>query len=78
MWRMQSNAETYRLMADQSDRDLLITLVKDVAEVKTEVRAYRALERDVRDLQKKMWVFMGFAGAIGGTIVSIIQNAIGV
>jgi len=78
MWRMQSNPETYRLMADQSDRDLLITLVKDVAEVKTEVRAYRALERDVRDLQKKMWVFMGFAGAIGGTIVSIIQNAIGV
>lgn len=65
-------------MADQSDRDLLITLVKDVAEVKTEVRAYRALERDVRDLQKKMWVFMGFAGAIGGTIVSIVQNAIGV
>lgn len=65
-------------MADQSDRDLLITLVKDVAEVKAEVRAYKALERDVRDLQKKMWLFMGFAGAIGGSIVSIIQTAMGV
>lgn len=64
-------------MADQTDRDLLITLVKDVAEVKAEVRAYKALERDVRDLQKKMWLFMGFAGAIGGSIVSIIQTATG-
>lgn len=77
MWRMWRNPRTGEVMADQTDRDLLITLVKDVAEVKAEVRAYKALERDVRDLQKKMWLFMGFAGAIGGSIVSIIQTATG-
>lgn len=62
---------------NESDRDLLIALIKDVAEVKTEVRAYRSLEKDVRDLQKKMWLFMGFSGAIGGSIVSIIQSVVG-
>lgn len=77
MRRMWRNPRTGEIMADQTDRDLLITLVKDVAEVKAEVRAYKALERDVRDLQKKMWLFMGFAGAIGGSIVSIIQTATG-
>lgn len=64
-------------MPNESDRDLLIALIKDVAEVKTEVRAYRSLEKDVRDLQKKMWLFMGFSGAIGGSIVSIIQSVVG-
>lgn len=64
-------------MPNESDRDLLIALIKDVAEVKTEVRAYRSLEKDVRDLQKKMWLFMGFSGAVGGSIVSIIQSVVG-
>lgn len=63
-------------MADATDRELLITIVKDLATLKAEVNGYKQLERDVREIQKKIYVFMGFAGAIGGSIVAIIQQAV--
>ncbi len=64
-------------MPNETDRDLLIALIKDVAEVKTEVRAYRALERDVRNLEKKMVAFMTLASIGGGVIVAALQKGLG-
>lgn len=64
-------------MANETDRDLLITLVKDVAEVKTEVRAYRQLEKDVRTLEKRMVAFMTMASIGGGVIVAALQKGLG-
>lgn len=64
-------------MPNETDRDLLIALIKDVAEVKTEVRAYRALERDVRNLEKKMVAFMTMASIGGGVIVAALQKGLG-
>lgn len=61
-------------MAESTDRELLITIVKDLATLKAEMSAYKQLERDVRELQKKIYVFMGFAGAIGGSIVAIAEG----
>jgi hypothetical protein len=61
-------------MAESTDRELLITIVKDIATLKAEMSAYKQLERDVRELQKKVYVMTGFAGAIGGTIVAIAQG----
>lgn len=63
-------------MAESTDRELLITIVKDLATLKAEMNGYKSLERDVRELQKKIYVFMGFAGAIGGTIVALINQAV--
>ncbi len=65
-------------MPSETDRDLLIALIKDVAEVKTEVRAYRSLEKDVRNLEKKMVAFMTLASIGGGIIVSVIQSGLGI
>jgi hypothetical protein len=64
-------------LPNETDRDLLIALIKDVAEVKTEVRAYRALERDVRNLEKKMVAFMTLASIGGGVIVAALQKGLG-
>jgi hypothetical protein len=64
-------------MAETTDRELLITIIKDLATLKAEMNGYKQLERDVRELQKKIYLFMGFAGAIGGSIVAIAQTAIG-
>lgn len=64
-------------MPETTDRELLITIVKDLATLKAEMNGYKQLERDVRELQKKIYLFMGFAGAIGGSIVAIAQQAIG-
>jgi len=64
-------------MPETTDRELLITIIKDLATLKAEMNGYKQLERDVRELQKKIYVFMGFAGAIGGSIVAIAQQAIG-
>lgn len=60
-------------MAEQSDRDLLITLVKDMAEVKTIVRDYRRLEEKVANLDKKMAYYAGFAAAAGVIVSQLIQ-----
>ena len=38
------------------------------------MNGYKQLERDVRELQKKIYLFMGFAGAIGGSIVAIAES----
>ena len=65
-------------MPNETDRDLLIALIRDVAEVKTEVRAYRSLEKDVRNLEKKMVAFMTLASIGGGIIVSAIQSGLGI
>lgn len=65
-------------MAESTERELLITIVKDLATLKAEMNGYKQLERDVRELQKKMYLFMGFAGAIGGSIVAIIQQMAGI
>ena len=64
-------------MAETTDRELLITIVKDLATLKAEMNGYKQLERDGRELQKKIYVFMGFAGAIGGSIVAIANQALG-
>lgn len=64
-------------MAETTERELLITIIKDLATLKAEMNGYKQLERDVRDLQKKIYLFMGFAGAIGGSIVAIVQSALG-
>jgi hypothetical protein len=61
-------------MAETTDRDLLITIIKDLATLKAEMNGYKQLERDVRELQKKIYLFMGFAGAIGGSIVAIVEG----
>lgn len=58
-------------MAEQSDRDLLITLVKDMAEVKTIVRDYKRLEEKVSQLQIRMAWFAGAAAVIGGIIARV-------
>jgi hypothetical protein len=60
-------------MADTTDRELLITIIKDLAEVKTEMRGYRQLEKDVRDLQKKIYQMTGISGVVGGVIVAVAQ-----
>lgn len=60
-------------MADTTDRELLITIIKDLAEVKTEMRGYRQLEKDVRDLQKKIYQMTGVSGVVGGVIVAVAQ-----
>jgi hypothetical protein len=59
-----------------SDSELLIQLVRDVAEIKTELKAYKNLEQRVLWLEKKMWLFMGMAGSIGGSVVALIQAGI--
>jgi hypothetical protein len=64
-------------MPETTDRELLITIIKDLATLKAEMNGYKQLERDVRELQKKIYLFMGFAGAIGGSIVAIAQQALG-
>jgi hypothetical protein len=61
-------------MAETTDRELLITIIKDLATLKAEMNGYKQLERDVRELQKKIYLFMGFAGAIGGSIVAIVEG----
>ena len=63
-------------MPEQTDRELLITIIKDLATLKGELQGYKQLERDVRELQKKIYVFMGFSGAIGGSIVALINQVI--
>jgi hypothetical protein len=63
-------------MPETTDRELLITIIKDLATLKAEMNGYKQLERDVRELQKKIYLFMGFAGAIGGTIVAIAQGLV--
>jgi len=60
-------------MAETTDRELLITIIKDLAEVKTEMRGYRQLEKDVRDLQKKIYQMTGVSGVVGGVIVAVAQ-----
>lgn len=74
----KTNQHSKRLpkLPNETDRDLLIALIKDVAEVKTEVRAYRSLEKDVRNLEKKMVAFMTLASIGGGIIVSAIQSGL--
>jgi len=57
-------------MAETTDRELLITIVKDLTEVKTEMRGYRQLEKDVRDLQKKIYQITGGSGVLGVIFVS--------
>jgi hypothetical protein len=61
-------------MPETTDRELLITIIKDLATLKAEMNGYKQLERDVRELQKKIYLFMGFAGAIGGSIVAIAEG----
>lgn len=63
-------------MSEPTDRDLLITLIKDMAEVKTIVRDYRNLEEKVNLLQQKLAWFTGASAVIGGTIVAMIQQVI--
>lgn len=58
-------------MAETTDRELLITIVKDLTEVKTEMRGYRQLEKDVRDLQKRIYQMTGVSGVLGGVIVAV-------
>ena len=58
-------------MAEQSDRDLLITLVKDMAEVKTIVRDYKRLEEKVAALDKKVAYYAGMA-AFAATIIGLV------
>lgn len=60
-------------MAETTDRELLITIIKDLAEVKTEMRGYRQLEKDVRDLQKRIYQMTGVSGVLGGVIVAAAQ-----
>lgn len=60
-------------MAETTDRELLITIVKDLTEVKTEMRGYRQLEKDVRDLQKRIYQMTGISSIVGGVIVAIAQ-----
>lgn len=60
-------------MAETTDRELLITIVKDLTEVKTEMRGYRQLEKDVRDIQKKIYQMTGVSGVLGGVIVAVAQ-----
>lgn len=59
-----------------NENELLIQLVRDVAEIKAELKAYKTLEQRVLWLEKKMWLFMGAAGSIGGSVVAIIQAGI--
>lgn len=61
-------------MPETTDRELLITIIKDLATLKAEMNGYKQLELDVRELQKKIYLFMGFAGAIGGSIVAIAEG----
>jgi hypothetical protein len=61
-------------MPETTDRELLITIIKDLATLKAEMNGYKQLERDVRELQKKIYLFMGFAGAIGGSIVALVEG----
>lgn len=60
-------------MAETTDRELLITIVKDLTEVKTEMRGYRQLEKDVRDLQRRIYQMTGVSGVVGGVIVAVAQ-----
>jgi len=64
-------------MAETTDRELLITIIKDLAEVKTEMRGYRQLEKDVRDLQKRIYQMTGVSGVLGGVIVAVAQLLVG-
>lgn len=64
-------------MAETTDRELLITIIKDLAEVKTEMRGYRQLEKDVRDLQKRIYQMTGVSGVLGGVIVAAAQLLVG-
>lgn len=64
-------------MAETTDRELLITIIKDLAEVKTEMRGYRQLEKDVRDLQKRIYQMTGVSGVLGGVIVAVAQVLVG-
>ena len=60
-------------MAETTDRELLITIVKDLTEVKTEMRGYRQLEKDVRDLQKRIYQMTGISSIVGGVVVAVAQ-----
>ncbi len=64
-------------MAETTDRELLITIVKDLTEVKTEMRGYRQLEKDVRDLQKRIYQMTGVSSILGGIVVAIAQLLVG-
>lgn len=59
-----------------SENDLLIQIVRDVAEIKAGLKGYKELEQRVMWLEKRMWLFMGAAGSIGGGIVAIIQQGL--
>jgi hypothetical protein len=63
-------------MAEQSERDLLITLVKDVAEVKTIVRDYKGLVDKVATLERRMAWYAGFAACAGVIVSQIIQGMV--
>lgn len=56
-----------------NENELLIQLVRDVAEIKAELKAYKTLEQRVLWLEKKMLFFMGAAGSLGGIIVAAVQ-----
>lgn len=60
-------------MPETTDRELLITIVKDLTEVKTEMRGYRQLEKDVRDLQKRIYQMTGVSSILGGVVVAVAQ-----
>jgi hypothetical protein len=63
-------------MANPDGNDLLIQIVRDVAEIKAGLKGYKELEQRVMWLEKRMWLFMGAAGSIGGGIVAIIQQGL--
>jgi hypothetical protein len=61
-------------MAEQTERDLIITLIKDVAEVKTIVSGYNRLVDKVAVLERKMAYYAGFAAAAGVIVSQLIQG----
>jgi hypothetical protein len=42
------------------------------------MRGYRQLEKDVRDLQKKIYQMTGVSGVLGGVIVAVAQILVSV
>ena len=61
-------------MAEQSERELLITLIKDMAEVKTIVRDYKGLVDKVGLLERRMAYYAGFAAAAGVIVSQLIEG----
>lgn len=61
-------------MAEQTERDLIITLIKDVAEVKTIVSGYNRLVDKVAVLERKMAYYAGFAAAAGVIVSQLLQG----